>query len=722
MNVRLLKYSLKAFFTFILLTACSSHERLEEGQIEVKKVFVVTDDAVTENNPNTQAKTLRAYVRQLPGRVEGKKKHLAYDPHLTSLSCTDLTLALRNNGYLQASVTSDVKMDKTAEVTYTLHPGKVYSLREVTYDIQDEGVDSILSHDFHIHDRDYARFYGSPLVAGSDFSVNALNQERDIITSHLQNNGFYRFNKDFIRFHADTIPHENAINLQLILLPYKQSNNAPLGPHKPYDVRSITYDAPDNNKVLLRPSVLRRLTMIKEGEPYRAQNVEDTYKRFGRLQAVRYTNIRFNETPDSMLDCTIQLATAKSQTVSFQPEGTNTAGNLGAAATLSYEHRNLFHGSETWTIQLRGAFEAITGLEGYQNHNYEEYGLESSISVPRFLAPFSTQKMRNNITAQSDLVLSYNLQNRPEFHRRVFSAGLRYRWSEPSGRRQWKLDVVDLNYIHMPWISETFKRDYLDSVSNRNMILRYNYRDLFIMKIGLGMSYSQGNNAFKWSVETAGNMLHGLSALISPPKNDAGQNKVFGIAYAQYVKGDVDATHIFKLTPNSEFVVHAALGIAYPYGNSSVLPFEKRYFGGGANSVRGWSVRGLGPGKFRGSDGRIDFINQTGDIKLDMNMEYRMPLFWKFSGALFVDAGNIWTIRDYPDQPGGVFRFNTFYKQLAAAYGAGLRMNFGYFILRFDMGMKAINPAFETSREHYPIFHPNLSRDFSFHFAVGLPF
>jgi outer membrane protein assembly factor BamA len=162
--------------------------------------------------------------------------------------------------------------------------------------------------------------------------------------------------------------------------------------------------------------------------------------------------------------------------------------------------------------------------------------------------------------------------------------------------------------------------------------------------------------------------------------------------------------------------------LAYPYGNSSILPFEKRYFSGGANSLRGWSVRSVGPGGFVGRDGRIDFINQTGDMKLDLNLEYRAHLFWKFNGALFVDAGNIWTLREYKEQPDGQFRFNTFLKQMAASYGLGLRLNFDFFIVRFDMGMKAVNPAYETEEDHFPLVHPRLSRDFAFHFAVGMPF
>ena len=194
------------------------------------------------------------------------------------------------------------------------------------------------------------------------------------------------------------------------------------------------------------------------------------------------------------------------------------------------------------------------------------------------------------------------------------------------------------------------------------------------------------------------------------------------MAYAQYARGVFDFTRNVRLDYNNQLVFHIGFGIAYPYGNSRILPFEKRFFSGGANSVRGWSVRSLGPGKFISTDGRIDFINQTGDMKLDLNMEYRAKLFWKFAGALFVDAGNIWTIREYAEQPGGQFKFSEFLQQLAVGYGLGIRLNFDYFIIRFDMGMKAVNPAYETEREHFPILYPKLSRDFAFHFAVGLPF
>ena len=213
-----------------------------------------------------------------------------------------------------------------------------------------------------------------------------------------------------------------------------------------------------------------------------------------------------------------------------------------------------------------------------------------------------------------------------------------------------------------------------------------------------------------------------MSNLFSAGKNSQNQYTLFNIAYAEYVKLDFDLAKSFRIDNRNSFALHLGAGVAFPYGNSTILPYEKRYFSGGANSVRGWSVRELGPGTYNGSDGRIDFINQTGDIKLDMNAEYRTHLFWKIHGAVFVDAGNIWTLRSYEEQSGGQFRFDTFWRQIAVSYGLGLRLNFDYFILRLDGGMKAVHPAFTDSRRHFPIVHPQFNRDFSLHFAVGLPF
>ena len=561
------------------------------------------------------------------------------------------------------------------------------------------------------------------LKPGMRFTVEALDNERKRISNLLIDDGYFRFNKDFIHFSADTITGSKDIGVTLHLMNYKANSNAPETPHSRYEIRKINYLSNDSDRIHLRHQVLLNATALKEGSPYSASDLQRTYNNFARLQAVKYTNIRFVEAPDSgKLDCNIQISTNKPSTISFQPEGTNTAGDLGAAASLTYTNRNLFRGSEQLSIELRGAYEAITGLEGYQDQNYQEYSIESKLVFPRFVAPLLSKNFRRRQTANTEYSVAWDLQNRPEFHRRVFSMAWRYRWAEPRHHLNWRFDLLDLNYVYMPWISDTFKRDYLDDADNRNAILRYNYEDIFIMKMGFGLTYSDEVDAFRLNVESSGNLLSAFSKALNFKINSQGQRTFINIAYAQYAKADFDYTHLVRFDDRNVLALHAGIGVAYPYGNSKVLPFEKRYFSGGANSVRGWGVRELGPGGYKGNDGRIDFINQTGDMKLDLNAEYRTPLFWKFEGALFVDAGNIWTLRKYDEQPDGQFKLDKFYKQIAAAYGMGLRLNFDYFILRFDMGMKAINPAYESGDEHWAIIHPKLSRDFAFHFAVGLPF
>ena len=424
------------------------------------------------------------------------------------------------------------------------------------------------------------------------------------------------------------------------------------------------------------------------------------------------------------------LTKSKHKSISFELEGTNSAGDLGAAASVSFQHRNLFRGSETFMVKFRGAYEAISGLQpGYKNHNYTEYGVETSINFPNFLFPFLTSDFKRRIKATTEFGLQYNYQLRPEFSRTIALASWSYKWIQKQ-KIQHRIDLLDISYLYLPWISSQFQEDYINKDKD-NYILKYNYENRLIVRMGYNYSYNSAGGALvnntittnSYSIragfESAGNILYGISKMINMRKNKDGEYAILGIPYAQYLKGDFDFAKNIIIDHRNSLAFHAGIGIAVPYGNAKVVPFEKRYFSGGANSVRGWSVRNLGPGSFAG-DG--NFMNQSGDIKLDASIEYRTRLFWKFRGAAFIDAGNIWTIREYENQPGGVFEFDKFYKQIAVAYGLGLRLDLDFFVLRFDGGMKAINPKYKKAKERYPIIHPRFSRDFAFHFAVGYPF
>lgn len=654
---------------------------------------------------------------------------VVYDTLQAHLSCEDLRVALQNMGYMNASVDLDKKIrGKKLTAIYNIHPGEPYMIDKFSYDIEDSIVAKVLApHLLSDHNQP------------KQFTVSSLDEERKRLTHILNDSGYYRFNKDFIYYTADSTLGRQHVNVTLHLSKYVEGSGSKPTLHPRYIIKDVNFIPGDSTGFHLRKSVLEENTLIEKGKYFSATDLQKTYNSFSRLGAVHYTNINFHEVShyDSLvigksfayttsatryLNADIQISNNKPNTISFQPEGTNTAGDLGAAAILSYQNRNLFRGSEILSLDFRAAFEAIRGLEGYKNSNYEEYDVQARLQFPRFLAPFVTRNFRRRSSATSEVSVGWNLQNRPEFHRRVFSSAWRYHWINSVHHLTYDFDLLDVSYVYMPWISETFKQDYLDNATTRNAILRYNYQDLFILRTGFGLHYSSASHVYRLNVEFAGNLLNGLGSIFDFKRNSQGKRTLFNIAYAQYAKFDFDYTQILRFDERNSLALHGGLGIAFPYGNSTVLPFEKRYFSGGANSVRGWGVRELGPGRFRGVDGRIDFINQTGDMKLDLNAEYRSRLFWKFDGAAFIDAGNIWTLRNYNDQPGGQFRFKDFYKQIAFAYGLGIRLNLDYFVLRLDGGMKAINPAYTNFHEHYALLHPSFKRDFTLHFAVGLPF
>lgn len=737
--------------TILVVIACSSDKFVPDGQYLLDKVELRSD------RKDVNSSLLMQYVRQkgnsrwfslfkiplgtyaMAGEDTTKwinrtlrrmgEEPVLYDSVQAHLSSEDLTVAMQNMGYMNATVDVEKKVKgKKLTLNYLLHPGNPYIIDRFNYEIEDSVIERVLAP--HLK-KDTER--------PRQFTVTSLDDERKRLTHILNDSGFYRFHKDFMYYTADSTQGRQHVNVTLHLMKYVENSDAEPTLHPRYVINNVNFIPGDSTGFHLRKGVLEDNTLIEKGKYFSATDLQKTYNNFSRLGAVRYTNINFREVPryDSLvigktftyttssthyLDADIQVSNNKPNTISFQPEGTNTAGDLGAAAVLSYQNRNLFRGSEHLSLEFRAAFEAIKGLEGYKNSDYEEYSVQAHLQFPRFLAPFISKNFKRKSSATSEVSVGWNLQNRPEFHRRVFSSAWKYHWSDPVHHLTYDFDFLNLSYVYMPWISETFKHDYLDNATTRNAILRYNYQDLFILRTGFGVNYSGANQAFRARMELAGNLLNGLSGVFNFKKNSEGKRTLFNIAYAQYAKFDFDYTKILRFDERNSLALHGGLGIAIPYGNSTVLPFEKRYFSGGANSVRGWSVRELGPGKFKGVDGRIDFINQTGDMKLDLNAEYRTHLFWKLDAAAFIDAGNIWTLRDYADQPGGQFSFKSFYNQIAVAYGLGLRLNFDYFILRFDGGMKAINPAYTSTEEHYALWHPNLKRDFTFHFAVGLPF
>ena len=746
----------------MLLVSCSTSKFIPEEHYLLDEVSIVSD--TEEVDPSL----FTSYIRQNPNAkwfnlvkvpmhiycLAGKDSDhsfnrflrrlgdapVIYDASVAEKSQREIEKAVRNMGYMRAQVHLDTEVKKRKiKVSYRIEAGRPYTIKHIAYNINDTKIYDYIEKDS----------LASLLKPGMSFDVVALDNERQRITKMLQNNGYYKFNKDFIVYQADTVRNTFQVNLTMKLLPFQLRKEDEPTKHQQYTIRNVNFLANENasdsltykglnyfyqNRLFIRPNTLATFNYIRPHDLYKEQDVQKTYTSMGRLRALKYTNIRFDEVmqnDSAMLDANIALTKAKNQSLSFEIEGTNSAGDLGAAASLTFQHRNVFRGSETFTIKARGAYEAITGLqEGYESDDYREYGIEASLNFPEFKFPFLSSSFKQKIRATSEVGIDFNSQNRPEFTRTLASASWGYRWVD-NKNSQHRFDLLDVNYVYVPWKSENFKA-YLENLTDRNSILIKSYEDQLIVRMGYTYTYNSANDrthsskrrnsySIRMNLEEAGNLLYITSkAIHSSPKEDKGY-VIANIPFAQYIKGDIDYARHWKIDERNSFVFHIGAGIAYPYGNSQILPFEKRYFSGGPNSVRGWSVRSLGPGSYQGKEGNMNYVNHTGDIKLDINLEYRTHLFWKFNGAAFIDAGNIWNIRDYKGQEEGTFHFNRFYKQLAVAYGLGIRFDLDFLIIRFDGGMKAINPM-KTGKNKYPFLHPRFNRDFAFHFAVGYPF
>lgn len=765
------KLYLLAFAAILSLASCTTTKFVPDGSYLLDEVKIHTDNKkirpsslrmYVRQNPNAKWFSLiktQLYVYNLSGRDStgwGNKflkrigdAPIIYDENEAQRSLDEITKAVRNMGYMAATVNRSTKIKKKKiKLFYNVTAGQPYIVKSLKYDVQDSVIVDFLKQDS----------VKSLLKEGMIFDVNVLDAERQRVTDKLLRNGYFKFNKDYVGYTADTVRNMYQVDLTLHLQAYKAHANDSAEAHKQYQINKINFitdydvlqssalnsvDINDSvhykgypiyykDKLYLRPKVLVDNLRFASGNLYNEHDVQQTYSSFGRMSALKYTNIHFLETQvgdSTKLNCYVMLTKSKHKSVSFEVEGTNSAGDLGAAASVAFQNRNLFRGSETFMVKFRGAYEVISGLQaGYSNNNYTEFGVETSINFPSFLFPFVSSDFKRKIRATTELGLQYNYQMRPEFLRTMASASWSYKWTQRQ-KIQHRIDLINIGFLYLPRISDKFKQDYIDK--GQNHIFQYNYQDRLIINMGYSYNYnsmggaivnntiSSNSYSIRFNFESAGNIMYALSKATNIRKNSNGEYAILGIPYAQYIKGEFDFSKNIRIDYRNSFAFHAGIGIAVPYGNAKTVPFEKQYFSGGANSVRGWSVRDLGPGSFSGNGNLLD---QSGDIKLDASIEYRSKLFWKFQGAVFVDAGNIWTIRSYDNQPGGVFKINKFYKQIAMAYGLGLRLDLDFFILRFDGGMKALNPAFESGKERYPIIHPKFSRDFAFHFAVGYPF
>jgi outer membrane protein assembly factor BamA len=753
------------FVTALLILGCSSVKHVPDGQYLLNKANITIDDR------SVNKETLRPFLRQTPNQsvfrlfrlqlgvynLSGKdssswlnrwlqragEKPVIFEEQATQASQKELLKELQNRGYAKAEVNvNEVRKKKKIDVTYIIHAGKPYKISSYKTDLINDSLQLIFAGKQNSY---------SPVVStGSNFDTHTLDKERTQISSFLRQKGFYNVTKEAFRFTADTTIGNMKTNLILKLRPDLTKNDTlSLRTFTRKKIRQITFvTAADRSqgmtrdnidslfyegyrflfmkKPIISPSSLVANTFIYPDTYYNDKSVEETYSSLNTLPPVKYVNIVFRERSDNLLDCFIIITPDKNQSVTIDVEGTNSGGNFGGAADFSWQHRNIFGGAQLFKFHVRGSYESLGNLSNIFSYSATEIGTDVSVKYPTFLFPFLSRSYKRGLNASTLFSIGYNYQVRPEFTRTLANAGIKYAWSR--GRNTFfTFDLLNLNYIYLPpsRIDTTFKKQYL----NNSSPLRFSYENQMIVRTGLSMHYNNQRTSnpedsyvnWRWSVSESGNLLNGICHLVNAQKDGDGAFRIFNIRFAQFVKGDYDFTYNQRLSQDNRMVYHLNLGVACPMGNAEIIPFVERYFAGGANGVRGWSSYSLGPGAYPNNSGTIDFVNHTGDIKMEANLEYRFKMFWKFEGAVFTDAGNIWSIRNYDFQPDGLFKFNTFYKQIALSYGLGLRLNFDYFIFRVDLGHKLYNPALAGIDGWIkPLSNPQ--KNMALFLAIGYPF
>lgn len=606
-----------------------------------------------------------------------------------------------------------------ARVTYTVTPGRRYTVGKISYIFEDKGIESFLKNET----------LNSLINIGDFYDERLLDDERNRLVKKMKNEGYFYMSKEYIRYVADTALGSQSIGLSIIIEQFKEKTESGINKrdHLRYKIDEI-YIQPDfipeqqkqkldtvyfdNYKFLVTPGTLNsksdrnsfirfktlaRKVFMKEDEYFKLDNYDDTYKHLASLRIFKFINIEFKPgKSDAKITCLIQLNPTPKHSLQVEAEGTFASGDLGVAGNLSYRNKNTFKGAEYLEASVKTALESQQAF-ATQSESIDELGLFNTMQVepalklyfPRLLFPIKEEKIPKRYAPKTELYLSYNHQVRSDYTRWIWGGGMAYEWKE-STQKTHILAPIYLSSVKIkddsPILDSAFTNDFIRNSFTDHFISSSRYSFIYTsQQINKKVNFTY----FRGNFEMAGNALQGINDLMgSVPDSSDGALDVFGIKYAQYVKVDIDVRNYLFINQHSTVVFRFAAGLGLPYGNSTVMPFEKNYFSGGANGIRAWKARNLGPGEYQGS---INY-DQIANIKLEGNIESRFEFVGPLEGAAFVDMGNIWLSDEDPERDGAKFQFNSFTSEIAIGAGLGIRLNYDYFIIRVDAAVKVKDP------------------------------
>lgn len=755
---------------------------IETDKSTERKYRITSDDAYkyVSQKPNKRFLGLNFYVAAYNAANPDKdnwwndlkrkigQEPVLYDHNKTEQSVGKLKIYLDKSGYFASEVKYSVdttKRRKRAIVTYSLKQNQPYFVGSVKYQFRDRFLEQILAPDT----------VNNMIRTGDIFNISTLEAERERIAAQLNRQGYYDFTINNIEFLADTLQVQNVVNLTMIVkkkIEYNRRGEVTFEDSPIYRLRSIkiipNYNALEDKKdanymqsfdsvnyrgltVLykgkkpyIRPEVLRTAVSMYPGSIY---DVEQKAKTNNRLLQMGFNSaqIQFNRLPDSLfstqayityvgqpdstdtpiihnkeryLDCKILCTPSLRQSIKAELEGSTTSSFYGLKASLGYQNRNIFRGAELFDLTGTVGYEYMKAPDAMRRSAIE-FGLSAGLTFPRFLI-FHTSSRGHLNSPKTRFEMSFNHQNRPYYRRDLSSIVWSYSWQNWQ-HSSFVVRPISINWVNVGYINE----NYFNSLQNE--YLKRSYESQLI--VGLSGTYSYDNSrlqttknqtTIRVNAELAGNTVDGLMHLFSKPVENQNYYNFLGIRYSQYFRADINAAHRISIGEKCAVAgrIYAGFGIAY--GNSDAIPFDRMFYAGGSNSMRGWAPRTLGPGSSPLPE-NVVYPTQLGDMKLEANLEFRFPIWGMFHGATFLDVGNIWYMGrngvEYPES--SVFHIKDFYKQLGFNTGIGVRLDIKFAILRLDWGIQLHNPN-KVASERW--IHNFKWKNTSINFGVGYPF
>lgn len=722
-------------FSIITLYSCSNIKYLPTNeQLYVGSVVSIHSEASIKNKKNLK-KELKNSIRPKPNKAVfgirtklwiynvtnksqkngikkwlnnkfGEKPTLLSDQRPKEVSEV-MANQLQNLGYFKANVVYKViSKNKKAKIEYTATIEEPYRIKKIIFPIEDDALSKEIK----------ATEEKSRIKEGVQYNLDLLKEERVRIDNRLKQNGYYFFNPNYLLFKADSSTNGHELILTVTVktdVPEKAKyaytlNNIYIFPSYRLNKDSVSTKLDTikidnyyyiNTDSSFHPKTIIRSVFLKKGNKYSKKAHNLTISRLMGIGIFKFVNIKFVDTiinDNATLDAFIYLTQTEKKSLQLQIEAVTKSNNYtGPAVTLSYKDRNAFKGAELFVANIIGNFE--TQLTKRQKGLYSfEVGANTQLYIPKFVTPFNVKNPSSLFVPKTKFDISFKLMHRALFfNMNSFNISYGYTWKE-SAQKEYEITPIAINFAKLMKTTPAF-----EALLNENRYLRKSFEQQFTIGSIYSFTYNtligkpkKNQYYFNATLDLSGNTIYFLQSALKSKKTVNNEYSIGGYMYSQYSKLTTDTRYYLSLNKKSKLATRLIIGAGIPYMNSTTLPYVKQFFSGGANSIRGFLPRTVGPGMYETivNDNSKLLIDKAGDIKLEANIEYRFDIVSVLKGALFTDAGNIWLVNKNDELPGGEFKINTFQQQIAVSAGFGLRIDISFFVIRFDLAAPLRKP------------------------------